>query len=228
MDDNTVITNLITLLAGLGGAILGSWVSGFITRQHANTEKSDRQKTEFFKLMIKCSQIQSDFTNLLQGFNESITVADSNGLANMPKWAKIQSNPDDFDKIEVSPDDLVCLFEAREYNLLSDIVELEMKHVRLFGAFNTYSRMRMELKDHMPISDANGPVVGANLTEEDALRLRPRLLELSSLLESIFDLLPRYVDESKSISEKLGPAARKYFGDPKFPILTQSPLAESK
>jgi hypothetical protein len=219
MDNNTLITNLITLLAGLGGAILGSWVSGRIARSHAGAEKTNRQKTEFFKVMIKCSLIQSDFANLKRELDDAVVTADKNGLANQPKWTKVQSNPDEFEKIEITPDDLVCLFEAREFDLLSDLVALGMKHSRLIGAFNTYSRLRLEMKDHMPKSDVNGPVVGSLLTNEDLLRLQPRFLELSSLLESIDQLLPKYIQESTLLSEKLGPAAREYFEDKEFPIL---------
>lgn len=219
MDNSTIITNFITLLAGLGGAILGSWVSGRIARNYADTEKTNRQKTEFFKVMIKCSLIQSDFTNLKHELDEAVVMADKNGLANQPKWAKVQSNPDEFEKIEITPDDLVCLFEAREFELLSDLVAIGMKHSRITGAFNTYSRLRLEMKDHMPKNDVKGSVVGSNLTKEDFIRLQPRFLELSSLLESIDQLLPRYVEESMLLSEKLGPAARKYFKDPKFPVL---------
>jgi hypothetical protein len=219
MDNNTIITNLITLLAGLGGAILGSWVSGRLARNHANAEKTNRQKTEFFKVMIKCSLIQTDLANLKRELDEAVVITDKNGLAHQPKWTKVQSNPDEFDKIEITPDDLVCLFEAREFDLLSDLVAIGMKHSRMIGAFNTYSRLRLEMKDHMPNSGVKGPVVGSILTNEDFLRLQPRFLELSSLLESIDQLLPRYVEESMQLSEKLGPAARKYFKDPKFPVL---------
>jgi hypothetical protein len=219
MDDSAIITNLITLLAGLGGAILGSWVSGRIAGSHADAEKVSKQKTEFFKVMIKSSLIQSDFTNLKRTLDDAVVEANKIGMTNQPKWTKVQSNPDEFEKIEITPDDLVCLFEAREFDLLSDLVAVGMKHSKMIGAFNTYSRLRLELKDHMPKSDMNGPVVGSLLNQDDLLRLQPRFLELSSLLESIDQLLPMYVQESSALSEKLGPAARKYFKDSKFPIL---------
>lgn len=219
MDDNTVVTNGITLLAGLGGAILGSWVSGRIARSHAKDEKTNRQKAEYFKVMIKCSLIQSDFVNLKRAIDESVAAADKNGMADQSKWTKVQANPDEFEKIVIAADDLVCLFEAREFDLLSGLVEIGMKHARLVGAFNTYSRLRSKLKDHMPNNEIKGPVVGADLNQADLLRLQPRFLELSSLLDSIDDLLPRYIVDSKLLSDKLGPAAIKYFEDPKFPTL---------
>jgi len=174
-------------------------------------------------VMIKSSLIHSDFTNLRREMNESVRKANEQGLVDRPKWTKVQANPDEFEKIEITPDDLVCLFEAREFKLLSDLVEIGMKHSRLFGAFNTYSRLRSELKDHMPIHEVTGPVLGSNLTSEDFLRLQPRFLELTSLLDSIDSLLPRYVEESKNVTEMLGPAARKYFKDPKFPLLATPP-----
>jgi hypothetical protein len=219
MDNSTIITNLITLLAGLGGAILGSWVGGRIAINQASDEKTNRQKTEFFKVMIKCSLIQSDFTNLKSEMDDAVVKAGEHGLENQPKWTKVQSNPDEFEKIKIEPEDLVCLFEAKEFDLVTDLVAIGMKHSRLIGAFNTYSRLRLEIKDHMPKSEINGPVVGSILNNEDMLRLQPRFLELSSLLESIEQHLPIYIKESTLLSEKFGPAARRYFKDPKFPML---------
>lgn len=111
--------------------------------------------------------------------------------------------------------------EAKEYNLLSDIIELGMKHARVCDAFNTYSQQRLELKDHMPKNEISGPVVSSLLTKEDRLRLAPRFLELDSLLISIEKLLPEYIDKARSISNRLGPAARKYLNDPNFPLLRE-------
>lgn len=225
MDESIIIANGITLLAGFGGAILGSWVSGRIAKNHAEEDKKSRQKTEYFKMMIKASLIQSDFTNLKREMDESIATANGQGFGDRPMWTKVQANPGEFEKINITPDDLVCLFEAREFGILSDLVEIGLKHSRLVAAFNTYSQLRSELKDHMPVHDVTGPIVGSNLTESDMLRLQPRFFELSSLLESIYQLLPRYLEESEKLSKSLGPAARKYFNDPQFPVLAKSSKA---
>ena len=217
----SVATNFITLLAGLGGAVLGSLVTGRVWEAHARNAKKEKQRAELFKVVITTSLIQSDFVNLKREIDESIKSANANGLADMPNWTKVQSNPGNFERISVSPDDLVSFMEAKEHNLLSDIIELGMKHARLCDAFNTYSQQRLELKDHMPKNSVSGPVVSSSLTKEDRLRLAPRFLELDSLLTSIEKLLPEYIERARSVTNRIGPAARKYLNDPNFPLLRE-------
>jgi hypothetical protein len=217
----SVITDFITLLAGLGGAVLGSLVTGRVWESHARNAKREKQKAELFKVVIKTSLIQSDFVNLKREIDESIKNANANGLVEMPNWTKVQSDPGNFEQISVSPDDLVSFMEAKEYNLLSDMVELGMKHARICDAFNTYSQQRLELKDHMPQNSVSGPVVSSSLTEQDRLRLAPRFLELDSLLTSIEKLLPEYIEKARSVTNRIGPAARKYLNDPNFPLLRE-------
>lgn len=221
MADEALIANAINLVTGFGGAIIGALVSGYVVKSHTKEIRTNQLRAEFFRLMIKSSLIQTDFVNLRRSINESIETADKYGIQGMPLWAKVQANPSDFEKISITPDELTCLFEAKEFTLLTGLVELGLRHTRLFEAFNTYSRLRSELKDHMPKTDFKGPVVGSILTQDDHTRLQPRLLELGSLLDSVVGLLPKYVSDSKSICDSIGPAARKYFNDPKFPTLAE-------
>lgn len=222
MSDSFFDPNIVTLVAGFGGAVLGSVVSGLVTaRQNSNARRIE-QKAGIFKLMIKSSLIQSDFENLLNSIQDSVAEADRNGLRETPKWAKVQANAGAFDKISIDPEDLLCLFEAREFKLLNELVELGMKHGRVIDAFNLYSKLRTELKDHMPRHDIRGPIIGANLNPDDQLRLGPRFLELSSILDHLDKLLPRYLAEAANINTRIGPAARKFFKDKKFPILVAS------
>lgn len=109
----SVITNFITLLAGLGGAILGSLVTGRVWESHARNAKKEKQRAELFKVVIKISLIQSDFVNLKREIDESVENANSNGLADMPNWTKVQSNPGNFERISVSPDDLVSFWRQK-------------------------------------------------------------------------------------------------------------------
>ena len=102
MFDSFFDPNTVTLVAGFGGAVLGSVVSGLVTaRQNSNARKIE-QKAGIFKLMIKSSLIQSDFESLLNSIQESVDKADRNGLKEAPKWAKVQANAGAFDKISGS------------------------------------------------------------------------------------------------------------------------------
>ena len=219
MTDEALLGNVISLLTGFGGAIVGAFVSGYVAKSQTREIRKNQQKAEFFKLMIKSSLIQTDFANLQRMITDCIEIAKKNGNQEMALFGKVQSNPGDFDKIVIHPDELTCLFEAREFNLLSDVVELALKHTRLFEAFNAYSRLRSELKDMMPNNEINGSVVGSNLTADEIRRLQPRFLELGSLIDSVVKLLPEYVSVSESVCSKIGPAAQKFFGDQKFPTL---------
>ena len=111
--------------------------------------------------------------------------------------------------------------EAKEYDLLNEIIELGMKHAKVCDAFNTYSQLRLELKDHMPNNVVAGPVVSSTLTKEEHGRIAARFLELESLLASVERLLPEYIEKARSVCSRIGPAARKYLDDSNFPLLRE-------
>ncbi|MEP6828281.1 MAG: hypothetical protein ABJA10_09430 [Aestuariivirga sp.] len=222
MADDAILANVITILVGFGGAIVGACVSGHVAKQQLKEAKTQQQKAEFFKLMIRLSLVQTDFVNLKRSIDESIAEANAHGMNEMQTWAKVQGNAGDLDRISFSPDELTCLFEARQFDLITEIIGLGLKHTRLFDAFNTYSRLRVELKNHMPNDEVDGSFIGSNLTAADRQRLQPRFLELASLIDSILDLLPDYIEESTKVSSSIGPAARKYFGDNNFPVIASA------
>ena len=190
MDNSAWWTNFFTLIAGLGGALLGAGATALLTWTLSRQDRRVKQKAEFFQLMIKLSLIQTDFVNLKNLIEKQVIEAQKSGIKNQPLWSMIQPNAGQLDRISIDPSELVCLYEARAFEAIAEIIEAGMMHATIVDAFNIYSELRINLKDYMPKHSVAGPLVTTVLSKEQLLEVTPRLMELESTIVMILERLP--------------------------------------
>lgn len=112
-------------------------------------------------------------------------------------------NPD-----PIQPNELVFLAKAGEYDLLHDLILLNVKYQSVVGALTAYNSERAELRN-MPHSDSN-----------DLLLFLARGNALTTSLAELISSLNEDTPFAKSAHDRIAPAAQRYFGSESFPIVT--------
>jgi gas vesicle protein len=218
------------LLSGLVGAVIGAVIGGAISlllaRQASNetakrdlAAKRERQRAGALRASTKAQQIFTELIATQTLINESIKKADDAGHADGHLWTKVIAPVGGFRPIAIDTDDLVLFVEAEEFDLVNELLQMSMNHETVCEAAKTYAALRSDLKNHMPAHSVQDQVLGAFLSEEDLKRLRPRFLELDTLITDMVARLPQYIEQTKSVASRVGPAARKFLKDPRFPRL---------
>ncbi len=174
--------------------------------------------------MIKLSLILTDFVNLKRLIDQQVAGAQQKGIENQPLWTMVKPSAGKLDRIIIEPSELVCLYEFRAFDTVTAIIEATMQHTTVVDSFNTYSELRMRLKDYMPSHSVEGAVVISALTSKQSLEVTPRLLELESTIGEINRMLPGFVQTTTDLVQSLGPLGKKIFADPKFPTISNKPI----
>jgi hypothetical protein len=212
----------------LGGAVVGGVISAIVswmvavraTRDQLALRADDRKEVEkalAFRLFVKAGLIASDYVSTFKAID--VQIADNGGADNaeflftlvIPVVGKLAPQQLDVDEISV-------FYRAGESSIVNDAIELFMRHEAFISSFEEYKRQRIDLKNYMPMTSVDGNIVSSALSEQQRLQLMPRFLELESLIQGIYRFRDDDIKASASLCNRLGPAARKYFGDEKFPI----------
>jgi len=82
-----------------------------------------------------------------------------------------------------------------------------------------YGRLRAEFRDMVATQGGSGNVLYAGMTKEVYDRVRARMLEMNTLIETLMPLLPEYIASGRSLITRIGPAARKFLKDDDFPLM---------
>ncbi|UES40373.1 hypothetical protein [Roseibium aggregatum] len=222
---------LISLISGLGGAIIGACVGGFISwliaRQAANlTLKRDEearikeQKSHALSLMIKASLVLADVVAIAKLIDQSLSTANENKLTNQPLWRRIVPTISHKQTFEVEAVELAPLMEAKANEIVYAATELFLQHATLITALEKYAILRGEMKKLIPTHlGTKDTVVVSALTESEVAALAPYELELESLISEVRSMLPELREKAEKVSFGIGPAIRAYYEAEDFPML---------
>ncbi len=209
----------VALAAGFGGALLGAIVGGVIAWLIAARERHERRKAGAYRVQLKVNRMLSDVSNIKDAIEQDIQKADSHGLKNEETWTKVTPIMGAFKPIAVDLEDLIWLIEAKEYGIYDDIVQFEMRHTAVCQAVDQYGVLRSEFRDLIPTQGGTGSLLHTGLTKEIYDRVRVRMLEMNTLIESLIPLLGEYIVSGRSLVRRIGPAARKSLDDDSFPLM---------
>jgi hypothetical protein len=97
-----------------------------------------------------------------------------------------------------------------------------LRHVSTIDQMLLFNRLREEMRNLMPNATELQAGTGALRTvmsAQEANKLLPREIELESLIQQLCKNVDQDIKLGESLMEKIGPACKKYFADPKFPAL---------
>lgn len=229
-------TDWVTIASGFGGVLLGSLigaaVSWFLQKAaskdalHQRTlDRITDQKGRWSKLQLQTSITLSDVVASQTAMYNSIESAVANGVSlAAPLWQKLVPMLGMMKPMPIDIDLLAPLIEAKEYDLVSQAIELSMQHQVLNDTIGVYNDLRLSMKDRLADNfEVREGRIGTFVSSEEAARLAPVTMELESLARAVRERLNTIVPLARSLTFALGPAAQKYFADPTFPILAPQP-----
>ena len=223
--------NLISLISGLGGAVLGAIVGGLIswilarqssiqTLKRDQEARSQVQKGNALSLMIKASLILSDVVSIRKIIDKSLMDANSNGLTDQPLWRRVVPIVSHYQVFNIDANELSPLIEAKANEIFYNATELFAQHATLLSALEKYSTLRSAIKHKISKHEiVKDNVIVSSLTESDIAALAPYELELESLIKEIMTQIPDLQKLAESVTFSIGPAIRDYFKDSSFPCL---------
>ncbi|MEW4459242.1 hypothetical protein AB1K42_14205 [Roseibium algicola] len=222
---------MISLISGLGGAIIGACVGGLISwliaRQAAElTLKRDEearikeQKGHALSLMIKASLVLADVVAISKLIDQSLSTANENGLTDQPLWRRIVPTISHKQIFEIEAVELAPLMEAKANEVVYAATELFMQHATLVTALEKYAVLRGEMKRLIPRHvGTKDTVVMSALSEQEAAALAPYELELESLITEVRSIIPDLRQKAEMVTFGIGPAIRLHYKADDFPML---------
>ncbi|KXG87121.1 hypothetical protein ATO67_20420 [Agrobacterium bohemicum] len=112
---------------------------------------------------------------------------------------------------------MALLFSIKEFSVHEKIVQLEMYRDSMCQAWDTFSDARRELRSVMNVDSIDGGLVSSTVDLKKNPEARLRILEIDSLIRSILENAPHFLEVGRDAVGSLGPAFRKSFADPTFP-----------
>lgn len=232
-------TDSATLIAGFGGAVIGSAISALMSwlllRQTSketlrrDSEARDREsEAAALRLMVKSSLILSDVAAIRKTIDSSLLEANDRQITDQPVWTRVLPIVGAEKKLTLEADDMAPLFELKEHELIYSATDLFQLQPVLISAINLFNRKREEARS---ISDAHSVggdgIVNTEYTQAQYRRLLPIHIELEALIKEIRDLIPIVETKAETVTFGIGPAMRKRTGS-KFPIFSRKTDAVSK
>ncbi|WP_140749084.1 hypothetical protein [Mesorhizobium sp. B4-1-3] len=219
-----------TLLAGFGGAVLGSCLSAvvsFILAKQASGETLSRdkearraeQKAYVLRLTVKASVVLSDVVAIQKTIDQSLSEANDRKLTGQPLWQRVLPIVGSYQTFDIDPSELSPLIAAKDNDLMQASVTLFMQHRNLVEAVKLYGEKRDKVKAIVMthFNEAEG-VITSGLTQDQMSALLPVGVELESIIKQIRAMLIDLKQIGERVTFGVGPAMRKYLGDDTIPV----------
>ncbi|MBQ0708714.1 MULTISPECIES: hypothetical protein [Brucella/Ochrobactrum group] len=230
--DPTILVNIVSndttaLLSGLGGAVLGAFISaGFswylhrstVNRDIAKEEKSKRtaEKTSALSALVRLQSASNLCLDLRNRVADSLTQAENDGYSDLATWQKITpitGLPPALPPFQT--DELSLLFAAKRPDVANELIRFHSRIISMTDAIKTYNQLRSQIKEMMP-AKMNGLVGITELTMDDFKRVAPFAAECQDLALQITEFLIEDSEMAISISGELALCLNSYFKDTSF------------
>jgi hypothetical protein len=221
-------TDMVTLVASLLGAIVGGGVSiagTFLFQRH---ERYLADRARAFSILTKASSMYSEMANIWDHISQCVIESRHDIGRGAPLWTVLMPQswtyvPKAFEATEVS-----VLMEKGLFDLHADITRLEMNHATICQGWSNYTALRRDIRGLMPVEEVEGSKITSEIDPRKNPEAAIRVVEMTALIDSLVQLTPRLLEETKVIAESLGPAFRQILKDPKFPkiklMVRQDPI----
>lgn len=225
----------IALASGLGGAVLGSVVGGMISwrlqsqafarqAQSEASAKTEADRASTVRIMLGASLVLNDAIGTRDAIYSSLQKANEVGLSSQPLWHRVVPILGKPFENPISLDDLAPLITAREYDVVSRVVEMHMQHRVISQSLQVYSEKRTALNAMMPsrMVDRGSGLLSWEGNDEDTARLAPFTTELESLATILKDRVENFVPFAKKLNDDIGHVGEQLYGKT-FPRVKVSP-----
>jgi hypothetical protein len=216
------LSSWLPIFFGFFGTLLGAIIGALTSFAVYRKQKFERQITDAYSVWLTAQVAFSDFVTLRKWLDDAVAKAKKEKFKADFMWQIVEPFVASPPPISLPTTQLAVFAEAREYELLQNLVLLGLKHRSVCEGVVAYTKYRTEMRDIMSkkigiLQPKGSKSFASFFNKEEQQQLQPRFAELDSLLLSIRDLLIEDIVFCRKIVLAIGPAGRKYFGEDKFP-----------
>jgi hypothetical protein len=190
-------------------AIVGAIVGGLIAyivqvkalregRKQRNEDHRRVQQAQGHELLFKMIRIHSGFSGIHQHIESCFEQAARKGLTGEP-WQFVLPLANPPDPVHFSSEEMGMLLALKNDDVFNSVVSMDVIHNSLSTAVALLTKERRELTERLRAEEAKGAVLSGVLDPDQALVLRPRMIEVNSLIESIRAESKRDFEESGEV-----------------------------
>lgn len=203
-------------------AILGAVVGGSIAYmiQMKALREGRTQRDEDHKrlqqalgnaLLFKMVRIYSNFYGLHRHFEDCFAEAARRGSTDEP-WRFVLPLANPPDPVHFSSEEMGMLLALKNNDMFNLVLPMDVIHNSLVAAVKVLNTERAALTERLKTDEAEGAVLSSNLDRDQTLALRPRMINVNSLIEAIRANAKRNFEESDEALDRLQKVLRDKLG----------------
>lgn len=176
--------------AVVGGAMafLAQWIAIYEQRQQRAEDLLKTKQSLAIALLLKLMRIHSNFCQMNEHIETSIAEAARHGIEG-ELWQAVVPLASVPDQVVYAPEEMSLLLTLGDLDIFNLVVDLDVRHNSLIEALRTMSALRLALNEHLTefvsLEMTSGPRLGASPTSEQMRKVRPKMIELNSLIDGV-------------------------------------------
>jgi hypothetical protein len=173
------------------GAIVGGGIS--LLAQAIALRAGRKQRFDDYKridqalghsLLFKLMRIHSNFFGVHRHIEECFERARQSGEKYEP-WQIYLPLANLADSVHFSSDEMGMLLGQKDDDVFNRVMSIDVVHNSLMDAFKVLNADRRSLASLLRPDNATGNVLSGVFTREEMLRLRPKMIEVNTLIEAV-------------------------------------------
>lgn len=190
----------IPVFFGFFGTLVGAVIGALTSFAVYSKQKFERQISDAYSVCIAVQMAFSDFIMLRRWLDDAPEKAKKEGIKPDFLWQIVEPFIAPPPAISLPTPQLAVFAEAKEYELLQNLVLLGLKHRATCEAVMAYTKYRTEMRDIMSkkigiLQPQGSKSFASFFSKEELQQLQPRFAELESL-EAIGSEMPGSIDKS--------------------------------
>lgn len=215
------------------GAVVGGAIAFGVQMYALQKAKIERQEerslvkqAQAHSLLFKMIKILSTFQNLQSHFDQSFAKLEARGPDAEP-WQVVQPIANLPDRVDFLAEEMAMLLSLKDDDLFNSLLSLDVRHNSTVAALATLNLQRQALTDILP-AQMVGNVGNINLTQEQARVVRPKMIEVNTLIEALRAQVAEGRRDSAAVMENLNTLLRNRLSLTYSLTVEAKPIAAAK
>lgn len=173
------------------GAIVGGLIAYFVQlkalRENRRQRDEDHARVQLGlgnSLLFKMIRIHSNFVNIhrhMEKFFERSKEIDAPG----EPWQIVLPFGNLPDDVHFSPEEMGFLLGLKNDGVFNSVIDMDIIHNGFIESVRTMNNTRKELSERLRVVETDGDVAHIGLAKEEYLLVRPKMVEVNTLVEQI-------------------------------------------
>ena len=208
--------------SAIAGAIVGAVVGGTIAymvqvralreaRMQRDEDHKRLQQALGHAVLFKMVRIHSNFYGFHRHFEDCFAKAARRGSKDEP-WRFVLPLANPPDPVHFSSEEMGMLLALKNDDMFNLVLPMDVIHNSLNDAAKVLNTERAALTERLQVDEAEGAAFSSTLDKDQTLALRPRMINVNSLIESIRADAKRGFEESGEALDRLQEVFRDRLG----------------